>query len=127
MKRERINIGIIGAGQTGTPLIKKLADADFINIVAIADLDVEAPGITYAKEKGISVTTDLMDLAREGENIDIIIEVTGSLEVKNQLREYYKQNENRHTVIMQELVAILLMSLAQGELVKSHHGLQRYQ
>lgn len=126
MKKEKISIGIIGAGQTGTPLIKKLAEADFINIAGIADLDMEAPGIVYAKEKGIKITTDFMELAKEGENIDIIIEVTGLAEVKKQLRDYYQQTENRHTVIMQELVAILLMSLAQGELVKTHHGLQKY-
>ncbi|MDF2557133.1 MAG: oxidoreductase [Bacillales bacterium] len=124
---KKINIGIIGAGQTGTPMLKKLAESDFVNLIGIADLDNNAPGMVYAREKGIRTTNDFMDLANLGTNIDIIIELTGVKDVKKQLREYYQQTENQHTVIMQELVAILLMSLAQGELVKSFHGDQSYQ
>lgn len=126
MSKDKINIGIIGAGQTGFPMIKTLVEADFVNIVGIADLDFEAPGIVLAQEKGLKVTKDFMDLAKEGEKVDIIIEVTGSSNVKQQLRDYFQQTENCHTVIMQELVAILIMSLAQGELVKTYHGLQKY-
>lgn len=124
---KKINIGIIGAGQTGSPMLKMLAESEFVNLIGIADLDNNAPGMVFAKEKGINTTNDFMDLAKMDKNVDIIIELTGVKEVKKQLREYYQQTENQHTVIMQELVAILLMSLAQGELVKSVHGDQSYQ
>ncbi|MDF2534617.1 MAG: hypothetical protein K0R18_774 [Bacillales bacterium] len=123
---KKINIGIIGAGQTGTPMLKMLAESEFVNLMGIADLDNNAPGMVYAREKGISTTNDFMDLAKEGTHIDIMIELTGVKDVKKQLRDYYQQTENHHTVIMQELVAILLMSLAKGELVKMFHGDQSY-
>jgi predicted homoserine dehydrogenase-like protein len=127
MNKDKINIGVIGAGQTGAPLIEKLGEAPFINFVGIADLDNNAPGMVYAREKGIKTTNDFMDLAKAGPNIDIIIDVTGVPDVKKQLRTHFQETENRHTVIMQELVAILLMSLAKGELIKMFHGDQSYQ
>jgi acetaldehyde dehydrogenase (acetylating) len=123
---KKINIGIIGAGQTGTPMLKMLADSEFVNLVGIADLDNNAPGMVIAKEKGIKTTNDFMDLAKEGTNLDIIIEVTGSADVKLKLRTHFQETENHHTVIMQEIVAILLMSLAEGKLITSHHGYQEY-
>jgi glyceraldehyde-3-phosphate dehydrogenase/erythrose-4-phosphate dehydrogenase len=124
---KKINIGIIGAGQTGTPMLKMLAESEFVNLIGIADVDNNAPGMVFAREKCISTTNDFMDLAKKDTDIDIIIELTGVKDVKKQLRDYFQQTENRHTVIMQELVAILLMSLAQGKSVKMFHGDQSYQ
>jgi predicted homoserine dehydrogenase-like protein len=122
---DKIRIAIIGAGQTGTPLLGQLIGMNFIDVVKIADTNEDAPGIIVARERNIPVTKDYMDIARMGRDVDMIIDVTGVKEVRNKLREYMAETDNKHTVIVPELVAILLLSLAKGELVRGH-GYQQY-
>ena len=122
----KINIAIIGAGQTGTPLINDLANCSFVEIVSIADINQQAPGIIFAKEKGIPVTSDYRDIIKMGKKVDIIIEVTGVVQVKKSLKEFMQLTGNKHTVIMHELIAVLMMSMAQGKLVDTFHGYQKY-
>ncbi|MFZ5640195.1 MAG: oxidoreductase [Bacillota bacterium] len=125
MSTGKIKIAIVGAGQTGTPLLGQLAGMDFIDVVKIADTNEDAPGIKVARQKNIPVTGDYMDIAKMGKEVDLIIDVTGVKEVRNKLREYMVETGNKHTVIVPELVAILLLSLAKGELVRGH-GYQEY-
>lgn len=127
MSKVQINIGIIGAGKTGKHLIEQFVGFDFVKIVKVADINEAAPGYVFAKEKGISVTNDYMDIARLGKEVDIIIEVTGRKEIKLDLRSHLQETGNKHTVIVPELVAVLLMSIAKGEFVDSFHGYQKYE
>lgn len=116
----QFSIGIIGAGQAATELLQQLVEAEFINIVAIADLKTSTPGIELAKQHRIPTTTKLTDLLEMGESLDILIDVTGNISVREQLRQHMKENENHHTVIMHERIAALLVSLAKGTLVHMH-------
>ncbi|EWY37131.1 oxidoreductase [Skermanella stibiiresistens SB22] len=118
----KIRIAIVGAGETGAPLLEQLLSADFVKIVGIADLDDKAPGIVLAQSKGVRTYGDFMDLARLGEDIDILIDVTGVHKVRDGLRQYMRDSDNHHTVIMHELIAVLLLSLSKGELVRIKHG-----
>lgn len=127
MSKKSLGIGIIGAGKTGKYLIEQLTGYDFIKIVKVADINEDAPGYAFAANKGIPVTTDYMDVAKMGKEVDIIIEVTGQKDVKLGLRSYMQENNNKHTVIVPELVAVLMMSMAKGELVDSFHGFQQYE
>jgi len=72
------------------------------------------------------VTSDFMDLARLGENVDILIDVTGVPVVRESLRQYMQESGNDHTLIMHERIAILLMSLFAGRLVKGKHDELEY-
>ena len=126
MRKHQIKIGIVGAGKTGKYLIEQLDKMAFIKIVLIADIDPAAPGVIYAKLRDIPVTTDFMDIARLGKKVDIIIDVTSKPEVRIGLRGHMLETENRHTIIVTELVAILLMSMAKGELAESFHGYHGY-
>jgi len=63
-----------------------------------------------------------MDFARLGNAIDIVIDVTGVAKVRDSLRQHYQRAGNTHTIIMHELIAVLLMSLSQGQLVGTKHG-----
>ncbi|WP_218029526.1 MULTISPECIES: hypothetical protein [Aneurinibacillus] len=126
MKDGKISVVIIGGGETGTPLLRQLAEAPFVEILGVADLHEDAPGMVLAKEKGIPVTIDFMELARKGEEVDIIIEVTGVPEVRERLRTYMQESNNHHTIIMHEMIAILMMSLSRGKLVAMKHGEVEY-
>jgi predicted homoserine dehydrogenase-like protein len=119
---ETIRVILIGAGETGTPLLRQLLAAPFVKVVGVADLNDEMPGIQLAREHGVQTTNDFMSLARLGDAVDIIIDVTGVTKVREELRRYMQESGNRHTIIMHELIAVLLMSLSQGKLVSMKHN-----
>lgn len=126
MAKGKINIAFIGGGKTGTPLLKQLLETDFISLAGIADLDINAPGIQMAKEKGVFTTNDYMELVHMGKQIDILIDVTGVPEVGKNVIACMNEMGNKHTVVMREIIAILMMSLAKGELIETYHGYQKY-
>lgn len=119
---QKIRIGVVGAGETGTPLLQQLLDASFVEVVGVADLNQDMPGIALARARGIRTTTDFMELARLGEQIDILIDVTGVAKVREQMRDFFQQSGNHHTIIMHELIAVLMMSLSKNQLVATKHN-----
>jgi predicted homoserine dehydrogenase-like protein len=119
---QKIRIGIIGAGETGTPLIKQLLDASFVEVVGVADLKDDMPGMVMARMHGVKTTKDFMDIAMLGTKVDIIIDVTGVQPVREKLREYLQNTANGHTIIMHEMIAVLMMSLSQNKLVSTKHN-----
>ena len=114
-------IGVIGAGETGTPLLEQLLASSFVTLVGVADLDLSMPGIVMAKKHGIKVTSDFMELADLGQDVDIIIDVTGAPSVRDALRKHMVNSGNDHTLIMHERIALLMMSLSAGKLVTGKH------
>jgi predicted homoserine dehydrogenase-like protein len=123
---KKIRIVLIGAGETGTPLLRQLLGVDFVEVVGVADLNDDQPGITLAKVQGVPTTNDFMTLLSLGEAIDIVIDVTGVAQVRDQLRSHMQTSGNHHTIIMHELIAVLLMSLSQGKLVSMKHNAVDY-
>jgi predicted homoserine dehydrogenase-like protein len=122
-----IRIGVVGAGETGTPLLGELFSADFVDVVGVADLDPDAPGQALARAHGCATFSDAMDVAELSEGVDIIIDTTGVPEVRDRLRAQMQESGNHHTIIMHELIAVLVMSLSQGRLVASKHGAVDYE
>jgi predicted homoserine dehydrogenase-like protein len=123
---QTIRVGIIGAGETGTPLIKQLLDASFVEVVSVADLKNDMPGMVLARTRGIKTTNDFMEIALLGPKIDIIIDVTGVQSVREKLREYLQASANGHTIILHEMIAVLMMSLSQNKLVTTKHNQVNY-
>lgn len=119
---QKIRIGVIGAGETGTPLLQQLLDASFVEVVGVADLNQDMPGIALARARGIPTYADCMELAKLGQAIDILIDVTGVPKVRDLLRTHFQSTGNHHTIIMHELIAVLMMSLSKNELVSSKHN-----
>ena len=126
MTNDKISVAVIGGGETGTPLLRQFLDADFVEVMGVADLDTTAPGMQIAMEHGIATTTDFMGLVRENEALDVVIDVTGVDEVRTSLRKHLEKTGNRHTVIMNEVIVCLLMSLSRGSLIKQKHSVQGY-
>ena len=123
---QAFRIVVIGAGETGTPLLQQLLNAPFVQVLGVADLNLELPGIALARKHQVPVTDNFMELVGLGNQVDIIIDVTGAAKVREQLRQYMVESGNVHTVIMHEQIALLMMSLAAGKLVDSKHGVQEY-
>ena len=119
-------IAVVGAGETGTPLLKQLLTSPFVAVLGVADLDLSLPGIVMAREYGVKVTDNFMELAAMGEQIDVIIDVTGAPKVREALRKHMVDTGNTRTLIMHERIALLMMSLSAGRLVSGKHGDQEY-
>jgi predicted homoserine dehydrogenase-like protein len=119
-------IGVIGAGETGTPLLRQMLNARFVELVAVADLNGESPGMKLVRDHGVKVTHNGLDIAEMGSQIDIIIDMTGSPKVREDLRRYMQFSGNTHTVIVHERVALLMLSLCIGEMVEPIHADQTY-
>ena len=124
---DSIRVGMIGAGETGTPFLRQLLGADFVEVIGVADLDADAPGMTLARAHGRPTTQDFIELAELGEAVDILIDATGVPEVRDRLRATLQESGNRHTIIMHEMIAVLMMSLSQGSLVATKHGAVDYE
>lgn len=120
---EVLSIALVGGGKIGTKLLKDLHKKSFINVVGVADINPDSPGMVFARENGIKTTDDGLELARMGEKIDILIEVTGVPEVKAKIKQIYIENNNRHTIILHKLIVRLLLTLIEGtdELIKGYY------
>lgn len=123
---EKIRIAMIGAGETGAPLLKQLLAAPFVEVIGVAELDAKLAGVLLAREAGVPVTDNFIELAEQGERVDIIIDLTGSRKVREDLRRFLQFAGNTHTVIMHERIALLMMSLSLGELVQTRHDSLAY-
>jgi predicted homoserine dehydrogenase-like protein len=111
---EKVRVALIGGGRTGTPLLKSLMKYPFVDVVGVADKNDKAQSIKIAERKGIFTTTKPMDLVNHSADTDILIEVTGDSRLKSRIKSQLKKNGNKHTIIMHNLVARLLMSVCTG-------------
>lgn len=123
MAEGTLNVAIVGGGRTGTPLLEALLRRPYVNVVGLADRDLDSPGALLARQNGIFVCQYADVLAAKGEDIDLIIEVSGDASVKPALRDAFMAQGNRTTVIVHDLAARLILSLATDSdtLVETFH------
>ena len=96
---------IVGAGKRGMAMIQIIQDSIMLNVKAVIDLKEEAPGILWAKERGIQTASDWRPFIEE--KVDIIIEVTGNQEVYREIR----QASGKESVLIPTSVAYMLIKL----------------
>ncbi|MGP1908477.1 sigma 54-interacting transcriptional regulator [Metabacillus sp. JX24] len=96
---------LVGAGKGGTALLKMLLEIKAMEIMAVVDINSNAPGIEYAKKIGILTSSDWKPLLSD--QINIVIEATGSSEVFEELL----QQRSRSTVIIPGSVAHIITNL----------------
>ncbi|HFA52123.1 MAG TPA: sigma-54-dependent Fis family transcriptional regulator [Bacteroidetes bacterium] len=81
------NVVIVGAGRGGTALLEILNDDPTTNILGVVDVNPEAKGIGLAKKLGIKVSKYANTFLENKElKIDILLEVTGSKKIQEELR-----------------------------------------
>lgn len=121
--KNTISVGLIGGGRTGTPLLQELLNYSYVTFAGVADINDQAEGMVLAREKGIATFTDPMALVFLGDEIDILIEVSGDTSLKKQIKDVYGKSDNRHTLIMHDLIARLFISVCtrQPELIPTFH------
>lgn len=80
MKNQPVNIAIVGGGPGCKAVLKLFERAEMtalrVNVIGVADVDEEAPGFRYAKERGIVAVKDFSGLLSLPD-LDLVIELTG--------------------------------------------------
>lgn len=99
------NIIIVGAGNGGYALLKLIQQAEYLQVIAIVDIDEKAPGLKLAKEINIPTYKDWKPLLNG--DIQIIIDVTGNQEVFQELLA----NRPATAVLIPGEIANLIVSL----------------
>ena len=83
-----MNIAVVGGGIRCKRLIQVIQRHAFQEIdpkvVAVADLNEDAPGYVIAKNNGLFVTHDYNDFFKR-DDIDLIIELTGNMNIYNDI------------------------------------------
>ncbi len=83
------HVAIIGAGRGGTALMEIFARDPLVQIVGVAEVNPEAPGVALARRLKVPVTRDYRELLAM-ERVDLIIDVTGDAEVGRVLQDFHR-------------------------------------
>ena len=83
------HVAIIGAGRGGTALMEIFATDPLVEIVAVAEINSKAPGLTLARRLRIPITRDYRMLLNL-EQVDLIIDVSGNGEVWQFLQDFHR-------------------------------------
>lgn len=120
---DKIRVAIVGGGRTGAPLLADFLKRPFVEVVGVADRDLDSPGCVMAREHGIFVVQHADVLAAKGSEIDLIIEVSGDPSVKKMLKDAFILQGNRETIIVHDVVARLILSLSANSdtLIQTYH------
>jgi len=102
-----LKIGIVGCGRGGTAVLHILKDNPCIDIVFVADTNPEAFGVKSAVKLNVPFYTKLPIL--ENDDIDVVINVTGSEEIAARLRKVLPPD----TELMGGLSAMLMWQITE--------------
>jgi glyceraldehyde-3-phosphate dehydrogenase/erythrose-4-phosphate dehydrogenase len=119
---QKQTVAIVGLGRVGSVFLEKLLAQTNkgIVIVAVAEKGATA-GAALAKSSGIE-NLSLDQLVAKSNNIDILFDLTGLTEVREELREKLMASGNRNTVIATESIAALIWALiSDGEDLPNVH------
>ena len=113
MTHSKILVALLGLGEAGElfaeRFLTKIQESKLpIEIVAVADRDIESAVMLGFKHSGAAVFKHAFEIVKLGEDVDIIFDLTGDPMVRSALRLQMKEAENAHTVIVPEVVARLL-------------------
>ena len=123
MTQEKVRVAIVGGGRSGTPLLEDFLKRPFVQVVGLADKDLDSAGAKLARENGVFVAQYADVLAAKAHEIDVIIEVSGDPSVKAILKDAFVAQGNRTTVIVHDIVARMMLSIVENSdtLIETFH------
>ncbi len=77
---------LIGAGRGGSALLPILCEDKDIEVVGVADIDGNAPGLKIAEELGIPTASNYADFLRKN-HIDVVLNLTGDNSISDRIME----------------------------------------
>ena len=122
----KITVAIVGLGRVGHAFLEELMCVVDKGIkIAYAVEQNDTPGRQMAEMYHVKIVT-VDGLMAEGENVDVIFDLTGNEGVRKELREKLHASGNRHTVIAPQTVARMLWAIMADEKVMPSHGKDGY-
>lgn len=109
----KIKIALLGLGEVGQEFAENFLEiiqegGKDVEIVAVAHHDKNSAVALGFQQSGVKFFENAGDVVKLGEEIDIIFDLTGSDETRQNLRKGMMETNNRHTVIAPEMMARLL-------------------
>ena len=109
----KIRVALLGLGEVGQTFaehfLEKIQEHGApVQIVAVADHNIDSPVALGFSQNGVPVFEDALDVAKLGEQVDIIFDLTNNSRLRQELRLKLLETKNRHTLIATEVVAKLL-------------------
>jgi predicted dehydrogenase len=108
---EKQTIAIVGLGKMGSAFLAELLGQsnEAVEIVAVAEI-ADTAGLALAKSRRIrNVSID--QLIAMGEDLDILFDLTGDDQVRQELRDKLQATGNRHTIVAAENIARMVWAL----------------
>lgn len=124
---EKQSIAIVGLGKMGSAFLKELLGQpnEGVEIVAVVEKNNTA-GLALAKARGIE-NLSIDELIAIGDDLDILFDLTGMAEVRQELREKLRTSGNHHTIIATENIARMVWTLiSSGADMPSAHAKTGY-
>ena len=109
MKKQ--SIAIVGLGKMGAAFLEELLGQpnEGVEIIAVVEKNNTA-GLALAKARGI-INLNIDELIAIGNNLDILFDLTGVAEVRQELRDKLRAAGNHHTIIATENIARMIWML----------------
>jgi len=105
-----IRVLIIGAGKGGQALLELFACGQGVQVVGVADINPQAPGLALARNLGIPTSKDAVFLIGQG-HTDLIVDVTGDPSMASLIARHKPPRAE----ILGGISALLVWKLAQYE------------
>ena len=121
-----IQIAVVGLGRVGGRFLEMLLETGLpgMTICAVSEQG-ETEGRRLAEEKGIPVES-VPDIVARRDQVDVIFDLTGQPQVRQDLREGMQNSGNRHTVVAPEVMAHLTWAMLTREAPPDVHGSTGY-
>lgn len=125
--QERLSIGVIGGGTRCRALLEMFAADRFkrlnAQIVAVADINPQAPGLLFAKEEGVYTTNNYQDFFNM-ENLDAVIELTGKEELLTDVLRHKRPDLRVYDYAISRLMSDMVTF--RGEYQEREHDVSFY-
>jgi len=110
-EREVVTIGVVGAGRRMTPLLSRMMEYDYVDVLMVVDANPLAPGIMIAQSLNVPTSTDVGDIFVILESIDFLFCVNDDVDLRDRVIEEFRRTNNRRTIFLNELASRFITSL----------------
>jgi hypothetical protein len=108
---EVVTVGLIGAGRGITPLLSRMLEYDYVDVLMVIDGNLAAPGLLIAGTMGVPTSHRLDDLLELLPAMDFVFCVDDDPNVRDRLIEEFLHTENHRTTFLNPLATRFIMSL----------------
>lgn len=118
---EEHNVAIAGLGRVGAMFLEHIISCECgLKVVCVLEIK-DTEGRRLAEEKEIEVV-DLNGLVAKGVGVDVVFDMTGSLEFRDEMERRFRESCNSYTAIAAPTIARLVWSYMSDEYLPSIHS-----